>query len=46
MVTVTRAGRTTLADGTKTLEAGDVVSIAVTAGTGPRLEELLGLRSP
>lgn len=46
VVTVTRAGRTTLADGTKTLEAGDVVAIAVTAGTGPRLEELLGLRSP
>jgi trk system potassium uptake protein TrkA len=43
LVAVTRSGRTFLADAGTTLEAGDVVTVAVTTGSAVRLQQLLGL---
>jgi trk system potassium uptake protein TrkA len=43
LVTVTRGGRTFLEDGTTPIEAGDVVSIAVTSDAVVRLQQLLSV---
>ncbi len=42
LIAVTRSGRTFLGDGNLPLEAGDVVSMAVTTGAEVRLQQLLG----
>lgn len=42
IVSVTRAGRTFLADRATVLEAGDVVTLAVVSGAETRLQQLLG----
>jgi trk system potassium uptake protein len=42
IVSVTRAGRTFLADRATVLEAGDMVAIAVASGAETRLQQLLG----
>lgn len=42
LISVTRAGRTFIADGPVALETGDLVAIAVVRGAESRLEEMLG----
>jgi trk system potassium uptake protein TrkA len=44
LIAVTRSGRTFLGDSSVPLEAGDVVSVAVTAGSEVRFQELLGFQ--